>query len=102
MEMKLSLPIFLIREGEYITAYAPHLELSGYGKSEEDAMLSIDQCVEMFFEEVVEKGTLLEVMNKLGWRYEEVGKTFLPPEISVKDPPVRSFERRDKLFRISA
>ncbi|HLF65855.1 MAG TPA: hypothetical protein VI603_18985 [Saprospiraceae bacterium] len=101
-EVKLSVAVFLIREGEYITAYSPHLEISGYGKDADDAMLSFDQCVEMFLEESIEKGNLHEILLKLGWKIQREGEIFSPPQIPTQFLLPMSIERRDKLFRISA
>ncbi len=100
-EIQLTVPVFLVAEGEYITAYSPHLQISGYGKNAEDAMTSFEQCVEMFIEETLEQGSIHETLTKLGWKLQN-GEVFSPPQVPYQFLPQESIERRDKLFRVRA
>lgn len=97
-KMRISVPVFLIQEGEYITAYCPHLQISGYGKDIEDAMTSFDQCMEMFLEEALERNTIEEMLTKLGWK--PVENVFSPPEVPFQFLPQHAITKRNKVFNV--
>lgn len=62
-----SLPVTLFREGEYVVAYSPVLDLSSTGRTEEEAKTMFAEAVEVLFEELEEMGTLEGVLKDLGW-----------------------------------
>jgi hypothetical protein len=47
--------------------YSPHLDLTGYGKSFEDARKSFDIVLEDFIDYTINKKTIGKVLLKLGW-----------------------------------
>jgi len=65
-EFKLS--VSFLREGRKYIAYSPALDLSTSGKSYNEAKKRFEEIVAVFFEELVQKGTLEEVLLGLGWR----------------------------------
>jgi predicted RNase H-like HicB family nuclease len=79
-----NLQIFIIKEGKYFVAICPALDLSGYGKTKEDARSSFEENLQIFFEETVEKGTLDKILLDLGWtlRKKPVAQ-FSPPQIDT-------------------
>jgi hypothetical protein len=97
-KIQISVPVFFIQEGEYITAFCPHLQISGYGKNLDDAMVSFDQCMEMFLEEAMERDTLEDMLTKLGWT--PVQNVFSPPEVPFQFLPQHSITQRQKVFSI--
>ncbi len=64
-EFKLSVSI--LKEGKRYIAYTPTLDLSTSGKTYEEARKRFEEIVTIFFEELVKKGTLEEVLLGLGW-----------------------------------
>lgn len=79
---KIKVPVFLIPDGEYATAYCPFLELSGYGVNEEDAMQSFEHCMDIFLEDAAERGNLHDLLTQLGWALiEDDGRIFEPPVV---------------------
>lgn len=66
-DISYQLPMTIFREGKSFVAYSPSLDLSSCGKTEAQAKRMFGQAVEMFFEELVELGTLESVMKDLGW-----------------------------------
>lgn len=48
--VELSLEVQLIKEGDYIVAYCPSLELSSYGDSEEDAKTAFEEVLKIFID----------------------------------------------------
>jgi len=79
MNRLVQLPVILIKEAKYFVAYSPALELSTSGKTEEQAKKRFSEVVNIFFEEVEEKGTLNEVLTELGWQ--KVNSSWSPPQV---------------------
>jgi predicted RNase H-like HicB family nuclease len=65
---KFRLPVLIFREGKYFIAYSPVLDLSTSGKDYEEARRRFQEVVEIFFEELIKKGTLKEVLKELDWQ----------------------------------
>ncbi len=69
----------LLQEGESFIAYSPALDISTAGDSLEEAKKRFEEIVKIFFEEIIQKNTLDEVLTGLGWRKQE--KIFVPPMV---------------------
>ena len=65
--LSVGVDILFLKEGKYVVAYAPALELSSYGRNEQTARKAFDEAVSIFLEETERKGTLERVLLKLGW-----------------------------------
>ncbi|MBU2635015.1 hypothetical protein KJ841_00895 [Patescibacteria group bacterium] len=65
---KFNLPVSILREGKKFIAYTPALDLSTSGESYKEAKKRFEEIVEIFFEEIIKKGTLEEILRDLGWR----------------------------------
>ncbi|MEK7651489.1 MAG: hypothetical protein AAB377_03105 [Patescibacteria group bacterium] len=77
MKVITQLPISIFKEGKYFVAYAPALDLSTSGKSYDEAKSRFREIVGIFFEEIMKKGTLEEVLSGLGWQ--KIKKQWAPP-----------------------
>ncbi|MBZ1348310.1 MAG: hypothetical protein KYQ20_00860 [Candidatus Nealsonbacteria bacterium] len=66
--LNFKLPVSILREGKKYVAYTPVLDLSTSGKSYEEVKRRFDEIVNIFFEELIKKGTLDEVLRDLGWK----------------------------------
>jgi predicted RNase H-like HicB family nuclease len=77
VKFQVKLPVSILREGKSFIAYTPVLDLSTVGKSFEEAQERFTEIVQIFLEELVEAGTLDEVLNGLGWQ--KINNTFTPP-----------------------
>lgn len=62
-----SLPLLFLKEGKSFIAYSPALDLSASGTTIAKAKKSFEQIITLFFEELVERGTLEEVLRDMGW-----------------------------------
>lgn len=78
-----SLPISIIKEGRYYVAYSPALDLSTSGKTFEEVKRRFEEVVEIFFEELLEKGTLNKVLSELGWQ--KVDREWYPPVVVANE-----------------
>jgi hypothetical protein len=65
--LSVGVDVLFLKEGKYVVAYAPALELSSYGRNEQTARKAFDEAVGIFLEETERKGTLERVLLKLGW-----------------------------------
>jgi predicted RNA binding protein YcfA (HicA-like mRNA interferase family) len=65
--LSVGVDVLFLKEGKYVVAYAPALELSSYGRTEQTARKAFDEAVSIFLEETKRKGTLERVLLKLGW-----------------------------------
>lgn len=77
--LEFKLPVSILREGKKFVAYTPALDLSTSGKSYEEAKRRFSEIVNIFFEELIKKGTLEEVLRDLGWK--RVQARWSPPVV---------------------
>lgn len=72
-----SIPVSIFKEGKYYIASSPVLDLSTSAKTFEAVKKRFGEAVDIFFEELIAKGTLDEVLCELGWQKKE--KNWVPP-----------------------
>jgi predicted RNase H-like HicB family nuclease len=77
--LEFKLPVSFLREGKKYVAYTPALDLSTSGRTYKEAKRRFSEIVNIFFEELVKKGTLEEVLRDLGWK--RVQSKWSPPVI---------------------
>jgi len=77
--LEFKLPVSFLREGKKYVAYTPALDLSTSGRTYEEAKRRFSEIVNIFFEELVKKGTLEEVLRDLGWK--RVQAKWSPPVV---------------------
>jgi hypothetical protein len=80
--MAVQLPVAFIEEGDEVVAYTPALDLATSGSDHEEAKRMFEELVRIFFKDLVENGTLHEVLTGLGWTRGEKQSAWLPPRIS--------------------
>ncbi len=80
-----TLPVLIFKEDDLFVAYTPALDLSTVGDTYDKALKNFREASGIFFEEVLKKGTLEEVLMEYGWK--KTGKTFEPP-IQISSEPV--------------
>lgn len=68
MVLEFQLPVSILREGKKYIAYSPALDLSTSGRNYKEVKRQFTEIVNIFFEELVNKGTLEEVLRGLGWQ----------------------------------
>lgn len=79
MAITFTLPLSIIREGDSFIAYTPALDLSTSGQTFAEAQRNFAEAVQIFFQELVEMGTMDDVLTDLGWHKQE--NTFVPPVV---------------------
>ncbi len=68
MKLNFSLSVSVMREDDRFVAYSPAIDLSTSGKTHQEAKKRFQEAASVFFEEVVERGTMEQVLQELGWR----------------------------------
>lgn len=73
------LQLLIFREGKHFIAYSPALDLSTSAQSYEEVKNRFNEVLKVFFEELVSKGTIEEVLRNLGW--EKIRDRWQPPPL---------------------
>jgi len=73
---ELSLVSFV--EDNVCFVYCPALDLTGYGINEEEAKKSFAQTLKMYFEDTIDKNTLLKDLVRHGWEIKKQNKLKSP------------------------
>jgi len=68
INLEFKLPVSFLREGNKYIAYTPALDLSTSGKTYKETKKRFEAIVNIFFEELIKKGTLDDVLIDLGWK----------------------------------
>ena len=76
-------PVSIFKENKIFVAYSPVLDLSTCAKTFEEVKKRFDDVVSLFFEELIKKGTIDEVLINMGWR--KVQKQWTPPLIVAQE-----------------
>jgi len=79
--VKVSVPLILFNEDDNQIVYCPALEVTGYGKTEEEAKESFETSLSMFFEYTMHKKTIDSELTKLGWKFHGKHKPAYPPSM---------------------
>lgn len=61
------LAVFIFKEDDNFIAYSPALDLSGYGKTEDEARESFNLVMKEYFDYGINEGTLYQDLKKHGW-----------------------------------
>ncbi|OGM90293.1 hypothetical protein A2755_03835 [Candidatus Wolfebacteria bacterium RIFCSPHIGHO2_01_FULL_48_22] len=79
MKIQAQLPVSFLREGKAYIAYTPALDISTSGRTFAQTQKRFGELVELFFEELMDMGTLETVLLELGW--EKQNKKWVPPTV---------------------
>lgn len=80
--VKVKLPVMLFEEDKVQIAYTPVLDLSGYGKTEAEAFLSLEVVLKEYFSYSIRKNTLIEDLKEHGWTIRKKAKPYIAPELT--------------------
>lgn len=87
--IQFTLPVSIFKEGNDFVAYTPVLDLSTSGDTFEKAQKNFVKAVNIFFEELIEMGTVNEVLVGLGWQ--KKNNTLVPPVVVTNQTENFSF-----------
>ena len=76
------LPVFIFKEGSRYIAWTPALNISTSGDSSQEVKRRFEEIVEAFFEEIIDMGTIEDVLKECGWKKAiKPKKRWIPPAI---------------------
>ena len=78
--VKIGLTLILWKENEIYFQYSPQLDLTGYGKSANEAQSSFEQTLKDFINYTLNKDTLFDELERLGWTTNKKKKRLRAPE----------------------
>lgn len=81
-KVKANIVLISFKEQDNYIVYSPHLEVTGYGKNEEEAMNSFNHCLGVFLDYTVNKKTLHKELMSLGWQLKK-GSVKKPLKVSA-------------------
>lgn len=85
--LTVELNINLLKEDGVFVVYCPDLELSSHGDTVEEAKKNFTQVMDIFFEDVIARGTLDQVLEDCGWEKvtEDDTPRWIPPAIIARE-----------------
>lgn len=87
----INLTVNFIKEGKQVIAYAPALDISTVGKSEEHAKQRFHEIVQMFLKDIAERNVVDQVLTELGWTKTTADNNrakWAPPSVKSVDLPI--------------
>lgn len=81
--MGLNIPITILKEGKRFISYSPAIDLSTSGATFEEAHKRFAEAAVLFFEEIVNKNTVNEVLEDLGWQ--KIDQNWMPPIVIAQE-----------------
>ena len=96
---RLTFKLLLLRfqdENDIHFVYSPHLDLSGYGYSYQEAQTSFEHMLSEFLDYTSKKGTLALLLKELGWKIK--GSLKHPSQIAI--PSLWNLPKQDYLKEI--
>jgi hypothetical protein len=78
--VKIGLSLVLWKEKDIYFQYSPQLDLTGYGKSANEAESSFEQTLKDFINYTLNKDTLFDELERLGWTTNRSRKRIKAPE----------------------
>jgi predicted RNase H-like HicB family nuclease len=95
-----SVDVLLFQEDKYFVAYCPALEVSSYGKSEQEAKLAFDEALDIFIQETEKKGSFEKALLKLGWSLRQVPHpSYIPPRTKLAGLSKLSYKKNTSRFK---
>jgi hypothetical protein len=109
-ELNVRLSLIQFEEDGVHFVYSPALDLTGYGKSETEAMESYGMAMEEFLRYTTHKNTLKDELKRLGWSVtgkKKLAAPSLPELIRQRDYLVeifteKEYRKSDENFRLPA
>jgi len=79
--VSIGVPVYLWEEEGIWYALAPALDMTGYGKSEQEAKRSFEVMMEEFVAYTHRKKTIFQVLENLGWTTNKKKKRVAAPQL---------------------
>ncbi|MBN1162035.1 MAG: hypothetical protein JXA17_08815 [Dehalococcoidales bacterium] len=73
------IPIIFFKEGDEVIAFSPALDLSTCGSTEKEARKKFEEATKIFLREIIQMGTLSDVLTECGWKKVKFERSWSPP-----------------------
>lgn len=85
------MPVQFLKQGKYVVAYSPALDISTVGRSQTEAKKRFGELTYLFLKEIIDAGTAEVVLSELGWSHARQRKnaSWRPPVVSSTSVGVR-------------
>jgi hypothetical protein len=80
-KFRMAIDLISFEEGGNVIYYCPALDLSGYGRDEQEARESFKIVLAEFFNYTMGKGTFFDELKKFGWQISKNEKRPVPPSM---------------------
>ena len=80
--LTVNLKVVFFEEDNIFYAYLPTLDLTGYGKTGNEAKESLKVVLDEFLRYTLNKNTFFIELQRLGWNIKNKKKPMIPPEMS--------------------
>ena len=77
--LSFNLPVIITKQNKRFVAYTPALDVSTSGKTEKEVKIRFAELANIFIEELMEMGTINDVLSELGWT--KIQKKWTPPKV---------------------
>ena len=91
--VKVSLGMYIFKEGDAIIVYCPALDLSSYGDTEEQAKKAFEGVFESTFKYMLNKNTLKDDLINHGWEIKSLKQK------KLKAPSIDTLLNKNESFR---
>ena len=78
-----NLPVIITKQNKSFVAYSPALDISTSAVSAKKVKKRFTELANIFLEEILEAGTVNEVLSELGWK--KAQKVWNPPKVVSSD-----------------
>lgn len=86
----------LFKDGNYWVAYSPELNVSSFGNTQKEAKAALNEALQLFLEDITERGTMYEALKELGWNISSDKIT----QSSVPIPSLESIKKFSNSFKL--
>ena len=98
MHVTVQVQVKILKEGDFLVAYCPMLELSSYGRTLEETKRAFDGAMRIFIEETTRRGTLERELLSLGWTLRQKPSCdYQPPSSLHGSTSIRRLKSADVL-----
>ena|ERR1051325_8155385 len=92
--IEINVKYFLITDGKFKVVFVPALNLSGYGKTAEEAHSMLEEAMDDYFGRIIKfkQDVLIHELSKFGWKLVSASKRFENRAYINKEGILRDFK----------
>lgn len=99
-KIAVNLSVMIFKEKKDFIATCPALSLSTHGTTLAQAQRNFEEAFKMWFETVIEMGTLRKALHELGWKVDMRNSSVIPAEKDYEKTPMSLVAAKSKNMNI--